>query len=381
MNRNIVLAGGLLLSLLLLPPLPGGIEEFDLDIAPDQALILQATYDPKERVVYVATAGSIYRFRRGDKPQAERIVQRKGEERLALALGGAFYALLQPSKPSGGLFSASLKRIEDPSVSIDLAAATSVSSLILGGRDKLLVAKTPLGSPEDFEPRHLYVFYEANGAALERREMSGPHQWVLDPAGDAIVFLGSSGAEAYSRAGKKLWAAEGSFRGAAIGPGGGTAVLNRAEPAKLSELLVRRAGGELEVVRLDRPIAKVRIAGDETFALAVLADASYVVLDLKTLTPSLPRRLPLEDVLRVSDVEIIDSDTLAFGVKHGTLEDPSSEGTIVILRKEAQGEAVLTRRLSLRARRGSIPALDATPGTRAFIARTDLRSTFIDLGN
>jgi hypothetical protein len=371
---------GFLAVLAGLPPPVVPAEVFDLDISPDPALIVNTTYDASLREVYAATAGGLYRFRRDGDRKAEVVFKRETGTLLVLAPGGVLFGLLSPRGEAPGPFSARIRRIQ-PASTIDLPVQGGVSDLILGAGGKLMITVTRLEPLESSAKRLRYTFFDPDGKPLSREDIEEPRNWFIDPEGSAVLFAGPGEASVYTRDGKQKgkWTAGGVYHPAAIGPGGDTAVLIRTD-GEARELVLRRPSSSANLP-METPVAHLRLAADASFALVVFADSSYAILDIGGAALSQARRLPLENVYRITDAEIIDAGTLAFGVLHGTPDSLEENGSVVAIERVEGKKVLFQEKLPLRSPTAALPAVDTAPGSAAFIARTDLRSIFIDLGN
>ncbi len=345
------------------------------------APVQQAAIDPGLRTVHLATLGNLYEVRDAKavalaKPPAP-------EAGIMLAPGGGLYAWLLPSGKPEALYSAQLRnmdgsvlgnlRIEDPPYGFGI--------LYLGFRGRLVVTATALDDPEGIRGRYLYTFWSPEGKVL--RQLIRPSRGVGIPAGDGTAFLllGEKEATAYSPDGTQLWQLDGQYRKGAIAGAGKLALLNPAPREGIDRVHVFTGSAQPTVLKIPTPVHHLRLAPDGSVGVVGGDRGRYFFLDPAAARLEEGKRLPFDAELFLTDLELVDRETLALGVLLRQGDPPRHTwprgGLVVVSRRGAirfRQEYPIREPLSAR------PAVDVTFGVPIAVGFTLDKTVSINLG-
>jgi hypothetical protein len=329
---------------------------------------------------YIATAARLYRVRDG---RAKIIAERPDKDsRLSLAPGGGTYAWLTQKASLNGLFSVEVSGVsgEHRSELVLKEFPHGFGSLYLGFQGRLIATSSPLDDWQGLAGRFRITFWNRGGEMLESVVLEGRQSGVLDPSGEALLFLGEKEARAFSASGKELWRLKGHFRKAALARGGRIAVLNPGAQGTLDQVLVFRGEGEPSALKVPTPVHGLAITPDGSTAAVIGDGGRYFPLDVRKAELREGRRLPIRGTFYIFNAEFVDGRTLAFGALERVGESHHvrwPRGAIVIA--DLKGSRVFQRVFPVRQATAFYPALSTVFGSRHVLAFTQEEVILIKL--
>lgn len=342
--------------------------------------VQSAAFDIERRTAYLATTGNLYEIR--DK-EARVIAERPAPgAQMLLAPGGGIYAWLTPEDGVQAPFIIHLMdisgkklaelRLKDP--------PHGFGGLYLGHQGKLIVTVTPLDDWQGIHGRFQYTFWDEDGRILSKLIRPTREIGIVGAQGQSFLLLGEKEAVAYSERGRELWRLEGRYRKAALTMDGSLALLNPAPGEKIDRVYIRRGSDRPTVVKVPTPVHHLRIALDGTVAVVGGSDGRYFYLNPVDgrLEEGVP--LPFDEPLFMSDIELIDRETLAVALLQRRGDPPQhtwARGGIVVINRD--GKVVFRRGFPIREPFASRPAIDVTFNNRTFIGFTLDTTTLVNL--
>jgi hypothetical protein len=345
---------------------PGKGEQF----APVQS----AAFDRERGTVYLATLGNLFEVRDG-MPHLVAEPPVSGAQ-ILLAPGGELFAWLLPNDQSfpeviserrepvavGGPYLVNLMDLSGERLT-ELRHEKppfGCGALILGHQGRIIVTIAALDDWQGVHGRYRYTFWRRDGEMLAnvvRPEREIP---VAGADGRSLLLLGKKEALAYTNDGKLIWRLDGRFRKAAIGSWGKLALLNPADKKAINQVLIYD-GSEPKVAEIPTPVHHLRLAPDGSTAVVGGDRGRYFFLEPGGAQVKEGRRLPFEANLFISDLELIDRETVAVGVLLGMGEPPRqtwARGGLVVVNRDGKiqyrSEHTISEPLASR------PGLDAT---------------------
>lgn len=345
------------------------------------APVQQAVIDPRLRTVHLATLGSLYEVR--DAKAVALIKRPAPEARIMLAPGGGVYAWLIPNRKPEALYSAQLKdmggnvlanlTIEEPPYGFSI--------LCLGFRGRLIVTATPLDDWQGIRGRYLYTFWNVEGKVLRKLVRSTRGIGILSGDGTAFLLLDEKEATAYSPDGTLLWRLDGKYRKGAIADAGKLALLNPAPREEIDCVHLFTGSAKPTVLRVPTPVHHLRVAPDGSVGVVGGDRGRYFFLDPGAGKLEEGKRLPFAAELFLTDLELVNRETLALGVLLRQGDRPRHTwprgGLVVVSRR---GEILFRREYPIREPLSSRPAVDVTFGVPTAIGFTLDTIVSIDLG-
>jgi hypothetical protein len=347
-----------------------------------QGAVLRGVVDAKGRESYLATAACLYRVKDGrTKLIAE---QPERDARLSLAPGGGIYGWLTQKSSWKGLFSVRLHDISGAYLS-ELRLKEfpyGFGSLYLGFQGRLIVTSSPLDDWQGLVGKFRIVFWGRDGVMLSSFVLEGRHSAVLDPSGDAILFLGEKGARAFSASGKELWGLRGNFRKAALAQRGRIAILNPSEAGAINQVVIFRGEGKPVKAKAPTPVHGLTMTPDGSLAVVIGDKGRYFHLDLREATLREAQRLPLKGNFFIFNAEFVNEGTLVFGALERVGESREEiwpRGTIIVVDRE--GNIAFDKVFPVSQATSFYPAVSAAFGGRYVIGFTQESAILIELDN
>jgi hypothetical protein len=360
-------------------------------IAPVQS----AALDRERGTVYLATLGNLYEVREGT-PHLIAEPPAPGAQ-LLLAPGGELFAWLLPNDQSfpevpseqqqpaaiGGPYIVNLRDLSGEML-VELRHEKppfGCGALILGLQGRIIVTITALDDWQGVHGRYRYTFWRRNGEMLAnvvRPEREIP---VVGADGRCLLLLGRKEAIAYSNEGSLIWRLDGRFRKAAIGSWGKLALLNPADKKAINQVVIFD-GSEPKVVEMPTPVHHLRLAPDSSLSVVGGDRGRYFFLEPGSAQVKEGRRLPFEAGLFISDLELIDRETVAVGVVLGEGEPPQqswTRGGLVVVNHD--GKILYRSEHTISEPLASRPGLDATYELPYVIGFTLDMTVLIELGH
>ena len=338
-------------------------------------------FDAEHGVAYLATLASLYKVRDG---KAERIAEPPAPgAQIQLAPGGKVYAWLIPEERAQGMYLvrlmdtaggqlAELKPSEPP---------YGAGALILGFEGKLIVTVTPLDDWQGVHGRFRHTFWSRDGRELGKVITPEREIPVAGADGGSLLLLGDQQATAYSEEGKLLWRADGRFRKGAIARRGTVALLNPASREAIDQVHVFTGSDRPAVVKMPTPVHHLRLAPDGSTAVVGGDRGRYFFLDPASGRVTEGAPLPFKAGLFLSDLQLLDRDTLAIGLLQRQGDPPRHtwpRGDVVVVTRS--GKILFRTEYPIREPLASRPAVGATFGAPVVIAFTLDTTALIKLG-
>lgn len=345
--------------------------------APTQA----AAFDPKSHAIYLATLSSLYEVSDGKIKPIDKAPAPNSQ--IMLAPGGGIYAWLIPDQKSNGLYIIHLMDIRGKQLS-ELRLKEEpygFGALVLGFKGKTIVTITALDDHEGAHGRFQYTFWNRDGRLLEKVILPESAIPIVGADGLSLLLLGPQEATAYSPEGKQLWRLNGQFRKAAIARSGQLALLNPAPRDSIDQVHVFTGSQRPSVVKMPTPVRYLRVTPDGSAAVVCGAGGRYFHFDPASSRFEEGTRLPFKAELFISDIEMVDRDTLAIGVLQQEGKPPGhtwpSGGLVVINRK---GDVLFRTEYPVRKPLAYRPGVDVTFGNPTIIGYTLDTTSIVRLG-
>jgi hypothetical protein len=345
------------------------------------APVQQAAIEPGLRTVHLATLGNLYEVR-----DAKAVALTKSpvpEARIMLAPGGGVYAWLIPNGKPEALYGAQLKNMEGKvlaNLTID-EPPHGFGILYLGFRGGLIVTAAALDDWRGIRGRYLYTFWSLEGKVLRKLIRPSRGIGILAEDGTALLLLGEKEATAYSPDGTQLWQLDGRYRKGAIAGHGKLALLNPAQREGIDQVHLFTGSAQPIVLKVPTPVHHLRIAPDGSVGMVGGDRGRYFFLDPAAGKLGEGKRLPFDGELFLTDLELVDSDTLALGVLLRQDDPPRHtwpRGGIAVVSR--RGEVLFRREYPIREPLSSRPAVDVTFGVPAAVGFTLDTTVLINLG-
>ena len=325
------------------------------------AAVQSAAFDPKYNSVYLATLVNLFEVRDGKATSIAKSPTPGSQ--LQLAPGGNIYAWLFTEEKSRGLYFGYLMDIQGNRLAelrLD-SPPYGFGALVLGLEGKLILTATPLDDWQGVHGRFRYTFWSKDGHVLETVIRSEREIPIASVDGGAVLLLGRKESTAYSPEGKLMWRTRGSFRKGAIARGGQLALLNPAGQDEINQVYVVTGSGQPTVVKLPTPVHHLRIAPDGSVAVIGGDSGRYFFLDTASGKLEEGKRLPFDNALFISDINLVNRDLVAIGVLQREGKPPQHKwprGSLVVINRK--GEVLFQTEYSIREPLSSRPAVVTT---------------------
>jgi hypothetical protein len=359
------------------------------------APVQSAAFDRERGTVYLATLGSLFEVHDG-VPHLVAEPPVPGAE-IMLAPGGELIAWLLPNEqaapevfdeeqrkaPVGGPLVVNLMKLpgEDIVELRDKEPPFGCGALILGLQGRIIVTITALDDWQGVHGRYRYTFWRSDGEMLTtvvRPEREIP---IVGADGRSLLLLGRKEAIAYSSDGELIWRLDGRFRKAAISSWGKQALLNPADKKAINQVVIFD-GSEPRVVEMPTPVHHLRMAPDGSAAVVGGDRGRYFFLEPDSAEVKEGRRLPFEAELFISDLELIDRETLAAGVLLAEGKPPQQKwpnGGLVVVNRD--GKILYRSEHTISEPLASRPGLDVTFELPYVIGYTLDMALLVELGH
>jgi hypothetical protein len=333
--------------------------------------VQSAAFDEASGTAYLATLANLYEVQDGkvrpvSKPPAP-------GAQVQLAPGGKLFAWLVPDQRPQGMYDILLMditgrrlaelRLDDPPLGF--------GALVLGHEGRLIVTATPLDDPQGVHGRFQYSFWSRDGKLLERVVRPQREIPVAGADGASLLLLGEKEANAYAADGKRLWTLDGRFRKGAIAREGRVALLNPAERKAIDQVHVFSGQGRPGVVKMPTPVHHLRLSPDGAAAVVGGDRGRYFFLDPGTRRVSEGAKVPVESGLFLSDLQLVDRDTVAIGVLKRRGKEPRHtwpQGAVVVLNRA--GRTLMRAEYPISEPLASRPAVSASYGVPMVVTFT-----------